>query len=94
MHCLQDCPTCRGAITGRAHAFEQFIENTCLTKENTSMYPSLPSTVADVKSLSDVYVDELSQMFPGIEYYVIQAVFEESNGDKVTTVNALLQIGS
>ena len=58
------------------------------------MYPSLQSTVASVKSFSNEYVEELSQMFPGIEHSVIQAVFEESNGDKVTTVNALLQIGS
>ena len=58
------------------------------------MYPSLPSTAASGKSLSNEYVGELSQMFPGIEYSVIYAVFEESNRDKVTTANALLQLGS
>ena len=42
----------------RAHAFEQFIENTCVKKEHTPINPSLPTTVGCVQTLKNENVDE------------------------------------
>jgi len=39
-------------------------------------------------------LEEFSKMFPAIDRNVIQAVYIETGGDKETTVNSLLQMGS
>lgn len=58
----------------------------------TTSYVQQPP--ATLPSLSPEDLEEFSKMFPAIDKSVIEAVFIESRGDKETTVNALLQLGS
>jgi len=53
-----------------------------------------PQQQQEPPTLSEEDLDEFSKMFPEIEKSVIEAVFVESGGNKESTVNALLQLGS
>jgi len=56
--------------------------------------PSQPQPPPPPPQLAEEELEEFSKMFPAIDRTVIQAVFTESRGNKETTVNSLLQMGS